>query len=272
MAKQGKYTMASSQKKNQPAVSEKQALKQRQAARKKQAQRQQQIILAVLAVALLVGVLLIVFLQTRPVEAIIPDTVMTRYSDFTSKNLVGVTPEGYPYLGAADAPVLMEEIASFSCPFCKAYHDGTVVSILDEIKAGRVKYVYIPVTSIGDYEVNTATEAALCAAQQNKFWEMNDILFDWQGRYAAGTNDGSRLANAAGQIGLDMGKYNACMGSSAPKDTIAKGEEAARTRGLTGTPTIYIDGQQIQPALNGGNPPSVSELRGLIESKAAAKK
>src|SRR5258706_12054591 len=128
--------MASSQKKKSTnAVSEKQALKQRQAARRQQAQRQQQMILGVLAVVLLAGVILMVFLSTRPVEAIIPDTALTRYKDFASSNLVGTTQDGFPYMGAANAPVLIEEIASFSCPFCKAYHDNTTVNILDEIKA-----------------------------------------------------------------------------------------------------------------------------------------
>jgi protein-disulfide isomerase len=264
--------MASSPKKKPTTgISEKQALKQRQAARKQQAQRQQQMILAVLAFVLLAGVLLIVFLQTRPVEAIIPETALTHYDGLASNNLVGTTPEGFPYMGAANAPVLIEEVSSFSCPFCKAYHDNTTVNLIDEIKAGRAKFVYIPVTSIGDFDVQGLTEAAMCAAQQNKFWEMHDVLFSWQDRYAAGGNDSRRLTSAASQLGMDVGQFSSCLGSQTVKDVINKGEETARTRGITGTPTIFLDGVMIQPAAPGGKSPDLNELRGLIESKAAAK-
>jgi protein-disulfide isomerase len=265
--------MASSQKQKKPSagVSEKQALKQRHAARRQAAQRQQQMILGVVAVVFLVGVLLVVFLSTRPVEAVIPDSALTRYQDFANNNLVGTTPEGFPYIGAANAPVLIEEIASFSCPFCKLYHDNTTINLLDLIKAGRVKYVYIPITSIGEFQVQTLTEASVCAAQQNKFWEMHDILYDWQPRYAAGSNDTRRLITAAEKLGMDTGKFSACLGSQAAKDIINKGEETARTRAITGTPTIYLDGQLIQPLPGGASSPTLSELRGLIESKSAAK-
>jgi len=238
----------------------------------KRRQRQQQILLSIVAGALLLGVLLIVFLQTRPVEASIPPDAKTRYQDFAAQKMMGLTPDGYPYLGVENAPSVMEEFGSFSCSVCLGYHGSTFLNLLDEIKAGRLKFVFIPVTTTGEFNPEGATRGALCAAQQGKFWEMNDILFDWQTRYGTGSNDARRLNQVAGELGMDTGAFSACLDSQPPKDTISKAEALAQTRGVTGTPTIYLDGQLIQPAPVGQVAPNLSEIRGLIEAKAAAKK
>ncbi len=265
--------MASTEKtKKTSSVSQKQSIKERRELQRQRQQRQQQILLAVVAVVLLVGVIAVVFLSTRPVEAYIPPDALTRYKTLADKKLVGTTPEGFPYLGADNAPTKMEEIASLACIVCKNYHDSVVVSILDEIEAGRLKFVFIPVTTTGEFVPRPATEAALCANDQGKFWEMQEILFDWQTRYGGSTNDTKRLSQAAQAIGLDMDKFNSCLNSQAPKDVIGRGEDFAVKHQMTGTPTIYLDGQEIQPNPVSGRSPSLGELRGIIEAKAAPQK
>jgi protein-disulfide isomerase len=254
------------------SVSAKQSARERRAMQEKRRQRQQQILLSVVAGALLLGVLLVVFLQTRPVEASIPPEARTRYQDFAAGKMMGITPDGYPYLGVDNAPSVIEEFGSFSCIVCQGYHGSTFLNLLDEIKAGRLKFIFMPLPKIGEFNSEVATRGALCAAQQGKFWEFNDILFDWQTRYGTGANDPRRLNQAAGELGLDTGAFSACLDSQPPKDTISKSEALAQARGVSGTPTIYLDGQLIQPMPNGQAGPNLSELRGLIESKAAAKK
>src|SRR5438067_1286531 len=128
--------MATSDKvtKKSPQVSAKQSARERRLMQEQRRQRQQQILLAVAAGVLLLGVLLVVFVSTRPVEASIPAEAKTRYQAFADQKLTGVTQDGYPYLGAENAPVTMEEISSFACPVCLNYHDATFVNLLDEIK------------------------------------------------------------------------------------------------------------------------------------------
>src|SRR5581483_2546825 len=104
--------------KKTPPASQKQSIKERRAAQKQRQQRQQQILLTIVAVALLVGVILI---STRPAEAYMPPEVPARYKDFAAQKLMGVTPDGYPYLGAENAPTTLEEIGSFSCIVCQQY-------------------------------------------------------------------------------------------------------------------------------------------------------
>src|SRR2546423_15297380 len=88
---------------NQPP-SAKMSVKERRAREAARRQRQQQILLTVVAVVLLVGVIAAVFLSTRPAEAVIPDDTATRYLDFAKNKMIGVTPDGYPYIGAENAP------------------------------------------------------------------------------------------------------------------------------------------------------------------------
>jgi protein-disulfide isomerase len=257
--------------KKTPPASQKQSIKERRAAQKQRQQRQQQILLTIVAVALLVGVILMVFISTRPAEAYMPPEVPARYKDFAAQKLMGVTPDGYPYLGAENAPTTLEEIGSFSCIVCQQYHKDVFVNLLDKFKSGQAKFVYIPVTTTGEFNPDGATRGALCAAQQGKFWEMHDILFDWQTRYGSGANDAGRLTTAAGALGMDTGQFSACLNSQAVKDLIAKAQAEADKRGMTGTPTVFLDGKQIQPVPQDQHVPTLAELRGLIEAKAAAR-
>jgi len=256
---------------NQPP-SAKMSVKERRAREIARRQKQQQLLLTIVAVVLLVGVIAAVFLSTRPAEAFIPDDTATRYQDFDKNQMVGVTPEGYPYIGAQNAPSVLEEFSNFACPHCNDYHSGTFLNLLDKIKAGQLRVVYIPLSITLSYNPEVETRAALCAAQQGKFWEMHDVLFDWQTRYTNGSNDVSRLAAAAGTLGMDTGKFTDCINNNRDvRATIDKAAQLSTDRKVAGTPTIFLNGQQIQPALNGGAEPSLSELRGLIEAKAAAK-
>src|SRR5579859_2118189 len=206
--------------KNQPAdqaantPSAKKSARARRAAQEAARQRQQQTLLFIVAIGVLAVVVIFVVLSLRQnttttADVTIPPEANTLYADFASQKMVGTTADGYQFLGKDNATHTIEEIGSLSCPVCQAYHDSTFVNILDEIKAGRAKFVFIPTTETGDYQVQTVTQGAYCAIQQNKFWEYQEVLYNWQQSYISGTfspTDTSRLTAAAGQIGMDTNK------------------------------------------------------------------
>jgi protein-disulfide isomerase len=115
--------------------------------------------------------------------------------------------------------------------------------LLDEITAGQVQFVLIPVTFIGPGAGNAA-RGALCAGEQGKFWEMHDTLFYWQGRYLGSVFSERRIRMGAENLGLDMAAFDQCMDADQPV------LEAARTefdrRGLTGTPSLFINGEKVR--------------------------
>jgi len=253
-----------------------------QETRRQQVQAQQRLILLIGAVALLVMVIVAVVLLSRPPTA----DFVSNPTDYTGV-AVGTTQTGpnasikypiaFPYMGNPNAPIKIEEISSFSCPFCLQYHDSTVSSITDEIKAGRAQFVYIFTTLTGDFDAMPGTSAAVCAMQQNQFWQMHDVLFNWQKTYAGGASDRARLEVAAQHLGLDMGKFDSCMTNPATKQYISDSNDYANKRGMVGTPTIFLftNGTQMQPAPNANSSSqtpgsvaglSLSNLRGVMEA------
>ncbi len=255
-----------------------------------QRQRTQQIMLMVGAVAFLVVIVIGIFIATRPADVTIAADINTRFDGISvgttsTAPMTDVTayPISFPYMGDPNAPVKIEEISSFSCPYCLAYHQNTGGKIVDEIKAGRAQFVYIFTTHTGDYSpagILAVTQAAVCAMQQNKFWQMHDILFDWQSQYAEGTADPKRLDAAANRIGLDMGKFDSCLTSPDTTKYIEASNTYADARGLIGTPSVFLfaNGTQVLPQTQNPRetPRSVAglaigDLRGIIEAASTKK-
>jgi protein-disulfide isomerase len=157
----------------------------------------------------------------------------------------GFTEQGFARLGSADAPVVVEELASYACPHCRDFHLERFPAMLDEIAAGQVQFVMIPVPHIGP-GAKDAAEAALCAGQQGKYWEMNDVLFDWQKRFVMFTFDKRRLHNGARNLGLDTKAFDHCVDSRATDALVESARTEFDRRGLSGTPTFFINGQQVR--------------------------
>src|SRR5437867_13352736 len=81
--------------------------------------------------------------------------------------------------GRPDAPVTVYEMSDFQCPYCRAFALATMPLLEREyVQAGKVRFVYInlPLSSLHK-NAATAAEVALCAARQQRFWPMHDLLF-----------------------------------------------------------------------------------------------
>lgn len=197
---------------------------------------------------------------TSSTDAFIPDTVNTRYAGLPG----GVTddptlPGKFAYLGKPDAPIKIVQVSSYTCGACRNFYDSVIVNIFDEIKAGKVQYIFIPVTVTGEFSAVPATTAALCALQQGKFWQMHDVLFDWQVRYGEESTDPVRLRAAAGKLGMDLKKFDACFTSPDTAAAIEADNNYFHERSLQGTPSVFVN-----DVLEGGIP-SLDELRAQIE-------
>lgn len=85
-----------------------------------------------------------------------------------------------------------------------------------------------------------AARASLAAGEQGKFWEFHDALFGLEK-----LND-ETIAATAVKLGLDMARYEADMNSPAIKQKIAKDMRDAQLAGVTGTPTVFVNGQRLK--------------------------
>lgn len=87
-----------------------------------------------------------------------------------------------PVLGRADAPVTLLEFSDYQCPFCARFFRDTLPTLKAEyIDTGKVRYVFrdFPIDQLHPY-ARKAAEAANCAGDQGRYWEMHDLLFENQ--------------------------------------------------------------------------------------------
>lgn len=167
------------------------------------------------------------------------------------------TPGMGPTIGNANAKVTLIEYTDFQCPFCERHFTQTFGQIKQNyVDTGKIKYElrFFPLTSIHPNAEKSA-EAADCAQDQGKFWEMHDKLFstqnDWANLDAAGA--AAAFKKDAAGLGLDTTKFNSCLDTGAKATDIQKYVADGSSAGIDGTPGFWIIGpngktQQISGA------------------------
>lgn len=142
-----------------------------------------------------------------------------------------------PLRGALTAKVTMVEVSDFECPFCGRFARDTAPQIKKQyVDSKRIGYAFVHMPIATHQFAFKASEAAACAADQGKFWEMHDVLFARQGSALAP----AFLPGKGDALGLDKAAYNACLATAKHaayiKADVAQLQQYART----GTPTFYI--------------------------------
>jgi protein-disulfide isomerase len=156
-------------------------------------------------------------------------------------------------LGDPNAPVKVVEWANYQCPFCNQFWQSSESTFLnDYIKTGKVQFEYKDLT-FGWQESIDASEAATCAADQGKFWQYHDTLFKNQKAENSGGFSRSRLKTMASDMGLDMGKFNDCFDGHKTADQVQASDQAGAQQKIAGTPTFFVNGQQVQPYTGWGS-------------------
>jgi protein-disulfide isomerase len=156
-------------------------------------------------------------------------------------------------LGDPNAPVKVVEWANYQCPFCNQFwqtSESTFVN--DYIATGKVQFEYKDLT-FGWQESIDASEAATCAADQGKFWQYHDTLFKNQKAENSGGFSRSRLKTMASDMGLDMSKFNDCFDGHKTADQVKASDQQGAQQKIAGTPTFFVNGQQVQPYTGWGS-------------------
>ena len=146
-----------------------------------------------------------------------------------------------PFKGRDTAKVAVIEFSDYQCPFCSRYSRDTLPQLAAEyIDSGKVKYVFRDFPLSFHKQAFKAAEAAHCAGDQGKFWEMHDTLFQNQSALAP-----EQLAAHADTLGLDAGAFRTCLDSSRFAADVNKDLTEGGAVGITGTPAFLVG--VIQP-------------------------
>jgi len=181
--------------------------------------------------------------------------------------------EGAPWKGEPTAQVLLVEFSDYQCPFCARHARETLPQIeRDYIRTGKIRYM------VRDFPLPThprafkAAEAAHCASDQGRFWEMYARLFEHQRAL-----DPEALVQHAQALGLDLAKFQKCLNEGHHAETVRRDLEEGRKAGVRGTPTFFLGilepgnpRMKVQRVIVGAQP--YTAFREAIESLLAAQK
>ncbi len=159
-------------------------------------------------------------------------------------------PQNGNVLGKPSAPVTVIEYIDLQCPFCRQFETEAMPTILENyVRKGKVK-VEARVIEILGADSQRGREAALAAAQQNKLFNFNQLLYDNQGTEQTGWLDDNIIRSAAASIpGLDASRFESDRGSAAVKNALATIDSQADKAGVSSTPTIYVVHKGGKPQL-----------------------
>jgi protein-disulfide isomerase len=162
----------------------------------------------------------------------------------TAPTLPAVNPARDHIMGPDDAIVTMIEYSDFECPFC-ARHKQTMDTIKQTYPNDvRVVFRHFPLSFHS--HAQKAAEASECAADQGKFWEMYEKIFDLN---ESRTMSVANFKQAATEIGLDRGQFDPCLDSGIKATRVAEDYTEGEAAGVQGTPATFINGELVSGAI-----------------------
>lgn len=141
-----------------------------------------------------------------------------------------------PIRGSESARVALVEVSDFECPFCARYSMQTSAQLVREfVQTGKIRYAFVHLPIASHRNAFKAAEAAMCAGDQGKFWEMRDQLFANQSALAR-----PLLPARASALGLRMDTFTSCLDSGRHAPQIQADVATVNRLGVRATPTFFI--------------------------------
>jgi protein-disulfide isomerase len=154
--------------------------------------------------------------------------------------LDNVETDGDPQIGPNNAKVTIVEFSDFQCPYCQRFRNDTFDALF-EAYGDDIRFVYrdFPLSSLHP-QAQKAAEAAECANDQGKFWEMHDLLYE---NIAILSED--LYLELADELKLDTEQFADCLDSDKYADEVAADQQDGASYGVSGTPTFFINGWKL---------------------------
>jgi protein-disulfide isomerase len=166
-------------------------------------------------------------------------------------------PMGDRAMGKPDAPVTIVEYASLGCPICAVFHAQVFAQVKKAyIDTGKVYFIYreFPIGAAS----TSAAQAARCVPEKNYF-RANDRFMATRGQWNGRTANMDALYKIVQENGVNRAAFDTCMANQKINEEIVAVKQRGRGLGVKGTPTFFVNGQQIRGGM------SFEEMRNVIE-------
>jgi protein-disulfide isomerase len=155
--------------------------------------------------------------------------------------------------GDPGAPVVVVEYGDYQCPECAEAH-GLSARVAPWVEDGRLRFAFrhFPVLDAHPFALRLA-QAAEAAAAQGRFWEMHDLLM----QYNVVTDDEHQehvalktprtvvqLEQVAHRAGLDLARFRADIDDAASLERILDDFRGGLASGVNGTPSFYLNSRR----------------------------
>jgi protein-disulfide isomerase len=168
--------------------------------------------------------------------------------------------------GSSSAKVWVVEVSDFQCPYCKEWHNRTFPIVMNEyVKTGKVRLAYVNFPLSQHRNAKPASNAAMCASAQGKFWQMHDALFATQEKWDGLRDASAHFEELATKQGVNIAEWKSCMSSRILQPLIDGDMDRAKRASVQSTPSFIVGGKLVE----GNLPPA--EMRKAINDAIAAK-
>jgi protein-disulfide isomerase len=193
----------------------------------------------ILGVVAVIGIGVLGYQLARPATVSIPANVTIQPSDTAGFR-------GY-VKGSDSAAVEITEYADYQCPFCQTFATLQMPTIDERlIKTGRLRWRYRDFPLQQHPYSRVAAHSAACADEQGKFWPQHERIYEGQSEWAASSDAADIFRRYAGETGLDLRTYDACMSAGKYAGRIQASLDEGVRAGVSSTPTLLVGGRLYQ--------------------------
>ena len=142
-------------------------------------------------------------------------------------------------MGDDSATVTLIEFTDYQCPFCSRHFEQTMPDIIKNyVDTGKVKYVVRDFPLSFHPNAHKAAEAAECAGEEGKYFEMHDKLFTEQGTWSGLSDATATFKGYAKALGLK--KFDSCLDNGDMAAEVDADLAAGSAAGISGTPGFWV--------------------------------
>jgi protein-disulfide isomerase len=202
-----------------------------------------------------------VVIAASPVPTVVPTPIV-----------YDISTTGYPSLGPADAPIVFVEFGDYQCPVCARWHEQTYKALMDAYP-GKIRFVFRNFPLSFHPNAMSSAQAALCAGDQNSYWQYHDKLFAEKDRVNDQTGailGVDAYVEFASDLNLDTTTFEECLASEKYKKFVEDDMNAAYNLppengepAVSGTPAFFINGYRLVGAW------PISYYQQIIDSELA---